>query len=142
MWEFIRILFLSAIVSITGGKKDFATGNYQFDLGAPIVAINEGALVYVDVSSMAPRGQTLAMRREWASRFPRNCMAIKLIPKEASYESVYLTYQGGISYTGDSLYLLLVGDKAIPRGVQYMAVEFKTTVPLNSAELIWKNYGE
>lgn len=129
-------------MSITGGKKDFAIGNHQFEFGAPIVAINEGAVVYVDMSSMVPRGQTLAMRREWASHFPRNCMTIKLIPKKTSDEPVRLTYQGGISYTKDSLHLILVGEKGIPRGVQYMAAEFKTTIPLNSVELIWKNYGK
>jgi hypothetical protein len=128
--------------SISGGKKDFTPGDYHLAIKEPLVAINNGVSVYVDVSSMLPNGQTLAMRREWASRFPLNCMAIQLIPRDGSDETVHLTYKGDVSYTRDVLYLILVSDSPIPKGVEYEAAKFTTTIQLRDIEVIWKNYGK
>lgn len=142
MWEFVRILLFSAIVSITGGKRDFPPGRYQFDLDEPLVAINEGASIYVDVSSMLPPRQSLASKRKWADHFPIDSMTVHLIPDENSSEPVQFSYQGNISYTSDSVYLILSSDKAVPQGVDYVAAEFTTTVDLNHTELLWKNHGK
>lgn len=141
VWGFLKILLFSAVISITGGKRDFSPGRYQLDFHKPLVAINGGASMYVDVSSMSPVG-SLALRREWADHFPLNSITVLLFSSKSSGEPVRLTYQGGISYTGNSLFLILSSDKDVPQNLEYVSAEFTTAVNLTSVELFWKNYGK
>lgn len=143
MWEFIKILLFSSIVSLTPNKANFTPGVHDIQINKSLSAITSGAVFYVDVTSMLPSDEgSINEVRNWVARtFKEGSLRVKLSGVGAG-KSVDFTYIGHTSIAANSVYLTLVSHDPVPVRVDFSKVTFETDVKLVQVELLWKNYNK
>ena len=107
---------------------------------APLVAINEGASIWIDVSSMVKRRReetALDLDLRVKELFPDGAIEAVLVSKALN---VPLRYKGHFAYGGDNVKLIVESDGGVPVDVEFNAIVITTSVPLESVSVWWRNY--
>jgi hypothetical protein len=143
MIEWLWILIFGSFVTLTDEPVDLAVGVNQIPLRKPISAINSGATVYVDVTSLVP-AEAMAnvfLARQWVEEnVPMRCQSAVLAGDRL--ERVKLEFNGYSSYNKQSLWLSLDASNGIPLRQDFSELTLSSCMALPGVLIYWKNHGK
>jgi hypothetical protein len=143
MWGTIKILLLAKAFLLTSHPIDIKPDS-AVTFSKEISALNPGAAVHVDVSSMMPRSAMvdISTTRQWVpSHIPRGSLKATLYCPECN-GNVHLTFNGHTSWDGKTMRVILDRKGGVPPGVKFTKVEVSSEVELRQVLVQWVNHGK
>jgi hypothetical protein len=144
MWQFLQILFFGGTVLITPMPVDVTDSWLEIHLKEPVEALNSGATLQVDVTSIVPPTKPdghdaidrLAIATE---RFPNGCVEARLVTKEQ--REVMLTNVSP-SVSSTQTFLLLTNAAGMPTDLKFSNVFVRASCPISATHVYWHNFSE
>jgi len=139
--EWLLVLFFGGSFSLTDNSIDLLATVNEIPLRRPIYAINSGASILIDITSMIPKDQmNINSSRKWISENIRSG-CIKAMLKGDSTKDVYLEFKGGVSYRPERLRLILDGEEGgVPTRRNFNKLFLSSCIRLSNVDVYWMNY--
>ncbi len=141
MWRTIRAFLLASTFLLSPSPVDIHAGAVV-TFTKEISALNSGAALHVDVSSMMPRSAMvdISTARQWvASHVPRGSLTATLYCSECSGNE-HLAFNGKTSWDGKFMNVVLDSKDGVPPGVKFTKVEVSSEVELRQVRVEWVNH--
>ena len=141
MYDFLMILFFSKVVLLTPEPVDINSNEkgYEINLKEPINAINSGASIEIDITTMLPvsiKGDVVKSREAVSKIFPDGSVEVILSMDKGN---ISLKDRFGISVGSNDTKLTLYNDN-MPTNIDFNAVTIKTSVNLENVKIYWRNH--
>lgn len=143
MWKTIRAFLLAKAILLSPSPVDM-NADAVVTFSKEISALNSGAALHVDVSSMMPRSAMvdISTARQWVpSHIPRGSLTATLYCSECS-GNVHLAFNGHTSWDGKSMHVILDRKGGVPPGVKFTKIEVSSEVELRQVLVQWVNQGK
>ncbi|RUO35487.1 hypothetical protein CWE13_11190 [Aliidiomarina shirensis] len=143
MFELIKMMLFAKVIMLTPNPIDIEPGCLELELAEPLSAINEGAVLYIDVSSMLPDDVNgIFEARAWVKEtFPKRSVQARLHDSYSDTE-VELFFEGDSSWSENQIRLVLSGTSGVPTSIEYDKLFVETNIDLKGVSIIWKNYSK
>lgn len=141
--EWLWVLVFGSFVTLTDEPVDLSVGINHIPLRKPISALNSGARMYVDVTSMVPAEALASVfsARQWVEdNVPVHCLSAVL--DDDRLAPVELEFEGHSSYGQGSLWLNLAASNDLPLRQGYSELAVSSCMPLPGVLLYWRNHGK
>lgn len=141
--EWLWVLVFGSFVTLTDEPIDLAVGLNHVPLRKPISALNSGARMYVDVTSMVPAEATASifLARQWVDEnVPSGCLSAVLVGDNLA--PVKLEFNGHSSYGEDGLWLNLANSNDLPLRQDFSELTFSSCMALPGVLVYWRNHGK
>lgn len=141
MFELIKMMLFAKVIMLTPNPIDIKPGCLELELAEPLSAINEGAALYIDVSSMLPDDVNgIFEAQAWVEEtFPKKSAQARLLDSSNDIE-VEFFFEGNSSWSEDQIRLVLSGSSGVSTNAEYDKIFLETTIGLHNVSIIWKNY--
>ena len=141
MYDFLMILLFSKVVLLTPEPVDINSNEkgYEINLKEPINAINSGASIEIDITTMLPvsiKGDVVKSREAVSKIFPDGSVEVILSMDKGN---ISLKDRFGISVGSNDTKLTLYNDN-MPTNIDFNAVTIKTSVNLENVKIYWRNH--
>lgn len=135
MKEFFTILFFGKLILLTPNPVTI-DDSFELMLDDSIVAINRGANLQIDVSSMIKVATISETRQAVSSRFPNGCVwaVLHSASGEIALENI------GPSVSEDTVRMILFSESGIPVDTDFSRIEIHSCVTMTDVDIYWKNH--
>lgn len=140
--ELLWILIFGNFVSLTDEPLNLSAGINHLSLQKPISAINTGATLEVDITSMVPTEATekLLLATQWVDdNIPSGCLSAVLA---GGHSTPVFGFEGHTAYRKGSVKLILTGPNDLPLRQDFSELTLSTCMALPGALIYWRNHGK
>lgn len=137
MWQWLKLMLLGKAVLVTQGPLDIGPEWQRLTPPAAISALNDGARLSIHMNAAATLPPTPAARKALlAERHPKGCVRARL---QSDKDVNVMMRNVAVEATTDDAYLVLLANKAFPKGEVYNRVWIRATCPLEHVMVKWVN---
>ena len=139
MWNFLKVIFLSSVMTVHG-PDTFAPGSHPIELAKPLVAISPGASISIDVTSMVPAEQreSILGSREWVAKNFQGRL-VKCSLSDATGSTVEFVFDGHSSFSEGAIYMDLHSASSVPVDREFIQLTLTTDAELSDVSILWLN---
>lgn len=100
----------------------------------PLMAVTGGAALYLDLTKNVG---DIWDTNSHDKKFPRGTIQAELIPENG--KPLMLANESGYSISDNTVSVMITSNSEIPTKIKFTKVRLRSTVPLKSVKLTWKN---
>jgi hypothetical protein len=134
--EFLRILFFAKAVALSPAVANIGEVEVVFRAKEPLVALNDGAKVSIDVSNVVPVTDVIETMRRIETAFPAGCIRAAGVHHDGS--STKLTRQS-VATSSTAAFVYLRQEGSANRNVGFTSIVISTCRPIPNALVTWHN---
>lgn len=106
----------------------------EFIPNKPLKAVTGGAALYLDLTkNVADIWDTNSHDK----KFPRGTIQAELVPENG--QPIMLANESGYSISDNTVSVMITPNSEIPTKIKFTKVRLRSSVPLKSVKLTWKN---
>lgn len=139
MLELLRALIFGQVVTLSPAPAKIGTDPIVLTAGAPIEALNPGARLSINVSSVVPVTELMETMRRTEELFPYGC--IQALGVQATGETTSLKSQS-VAFSGTAAYVQLAQEGGANVKVKFSAIKVSSCRSIPRATVEWANYGK
>lgn len=144
MWQLIQTLLFGGTFVITPTPVDITSSWLDLRLKDPVEALNSGATLEIDVTSVVPPtkpdGHDALERLAKAEKlFPIGCAEARLVTQDQ--REVLLASVSPAASSTQTL-LLLTNTTGMPADLKFSNVFVRASCPIMSTHVYWHNFGK
>ena len=139
MFEFLRALIFGQVVALSPAPASIGAEPITFTAAAPIEALNAGAHLSINVSSVVPITELMETMRRTEELFPKGC--IEALGVKLNGETTLLKNQS-VAFSGSGAYVQLAQEGGANAKVKFSGIRVASCRPIPGASVEWANYGK
>ena len=139
MLELLRALIFGQVITLAPAPATIGTEPITLTTEAPIEALNPGARLSINVSSVVPVTELMETMRRTEELFPTGC--IRAFGVQVTGETISLKSQS-VALSGSAAYVQLAQEGGANVKVKFSAIKVASCRSIPGATVEWANYGE
>ena len=139
MLELFRALVFGQVITLSPGLADLGDIAVRFVAAKPIEALNAGARLSVNVSSVVAVSDSLDTMRRTEEVFPKGCIQATGIQPNGN--EIQLKSQT-VAWSSTGAYVVLAQEGGANTSVEFTAINVTSCRPVPKASAEWANYGK
>lgn len=139
MLELLRALLFGKMITLSPATANLSDEAVHFTAAKPIEALNAGARLSLNVSSVVAVADSMDTMRRTEEAFPQGC--IRATALQANGGEIQLQSQS-IAWSSAGAYVVLAQEGGANTSVTFTAIKVTSCRPVPNVSAEWANYGK
>jgi len=137
MKELLIVLIFGKTILLTPSPILIGPEWVDISISKQLVAINEGASVLLDISSLPHDKDLQAVRKEIDAKYPKGSVKGQLVTNDGV---VHELFNVGLSWNKKATRLILSSEQPIPKDIHFVKVRLRSEYLIETTYVYWKNH--
>ncbi|WP_434031668.1 hypothetical protein [[Pseudomonas] boreopolis] len=139
---FFIVLLFGGFSAVENLHNNISRGTTDVVLRHKIMAVTEGAALYIDISSKFGEREVdpISVRDSIVKNIPKGC--IRVVLKGEGDAAADMKFEGGVSYEPGRVWIILRSDKGVPTWHYFDKMSIQSCMDIDDVKFFWKNYSK